>query len=410
MRRVAVLSLVASLALTGCFSRPGRPAYSVVVEFSDVLDLVPRSAVKVNDVTVGSVEKVWLSGWTARVRARVGGDVKLPDNATAAVRQTSLLGEKFVALSAPVGEPATGELSDGDVIPLSRTKRTAEVEEVLGALGLLLNGGGLAHLKTINQELANAFEGREGAAKDALHQLDAFIAGLDTQKADIVRAIDALDRLSARLAAQRATIGAAVDALAPGLRVLAEQRAQLTAALTALGDLGTVGTRVVTASRNDTVATVQALRPILDQLVKAGDALPKALDFLLSYPFPPNITRAIVGNQVNLRVTADLDVASVLANLLAAAPPASTPPPAGSNPGGPPAPGGLPGVPGLPGLPSLPPLPLPSLSASPSLPPLPLPSLSLSPPPLPIVDGAAPLGASEGTRGGLVELLTGGGR
>jgi phospholipid/cholesterol/gamma-HCH transport system substrate-binding protein len=160
------------------------------------------------------------------------------------------------------------------VVPLSRTRRGAEVEEVLAALGLLLNGGGLAQLKTINVELATALENREPAAKDALHQLDAFVGGLDAQKADIVRAIDALDRLGGHLAEQRAVIGKALDALAPGLTVLAEQRQQLTTALKALGELGRVGTRVVNASRDDTLASIRALQPILEQLVKAGTTCP----------------------------------------------------------------------------------------------------------------------------------------
>jgi phospholipid/cholesterol/gamma-HCH transport system substrate-binding protein len=300
---------------------PSGPGYDVTVEFTDVLDLVPHAAVKVDDVTVGSVEEISLVGWTARVRLRIDQNVRLPSNATAAVRQSSLLGEKYVAVAAPVAEAARGRLADGDVIPLSRTKRAAEVEEVLAALGLLLNGGGLAQLKTINQELAKALDGREPAVRDALHQLDTFIGGLDRQKADLVRAIDALDRLTGKLARQRQVIGDAVDALAPGLTVLAEQRGQLTTALTALGELGRVGTHVVNRSRDDTLASLRALQPILKQLVRAGDDLPKSLDFMLSYPFPPNITGAIVGDFANLDITADLDAASILSNLVAAAPP-----------------------------------------------------------------------------------------
>jgi phospholipid/cholesterol/gamma-HCH transport system substrate-binding protein len=349
---------------------PDGPSYRVTIEFADVLDLVPQSAVKVNDVTVGAVERVWLSDWTARVAVRVAASVRLPDNATAAVRQTSLLGEKFVALAAPVGETARGALSDGDVIPLERTRRSAEVEEVLAALGLVLSGGGLAQLRTINREVAAALEGHESDAKGALRELDRFVAGLDAQKVEIVRAIEALDRLTARLARQRGVIGDAVDALAAGLRVLADQRRQLTGALTALGRLSSVGVRVVEATRDDTLAALAALRPVLDQLVRAGDALPKAMDFLLTFPFPPGITRAIAGNQVNLSVTADLDAAQILANLLAR-PPAE----GDESPTGP----GLPPLPQLPlpqlPLPSLP--PLPSLTPLPTLPPLPLPSLPL---------------------------------
>ena len=329
--RVLAAALVAALLPAGCglpdvadLPLPGKAStgdgYTVTAEFGDVLDLVPRAAVKVDDVTVGSVEKISLSGWHARVRLRVDRAVRLPANATAAIRQSSLLGEKYVALAPPPTETPSGRLADGDVIPLSRTTRGAEVEEVLAALGLLLNGGGLAQLRTINQELAKAFDGREPAVRDTLQQLDTFIGGLERQKTDIVRAIDALDRLTARLDRQRQVVGDALGALAPGLTVLAQQREQLTKALTALGELGKVGTRVVNASRDDTLASVRALRPILEQLARAGDNLPKSLDFMLSYPFPPNVTGAIVGDFVNLAATADLDASSILANLVTAAP------------------------------------------------------------------------------------------
>jgi phospholipid/cholesterol/gamma-HCH transport system substrate-binding protein len=363
-----MLMVLATVLASGCTSP--QPGFTVTAEFTDVLDLAPGAGVKVNDVTVGSVQAVSLNGWTAVVSLRVQGAVALPDNATAAVRQTSLLGEKFVALSTPpAGEQPQGRLSEGDLIPLSRTRRAAEVEEVLAALGLVLNGGGLANLKTINFEVVQALAGREEEARDALSKLDTFVAGLDAQKADIVRAVDALDRLSARLAEQRQAIGAAVEAFDPGLSVLAEQREQLTAALTALDSLSGVGTRVIKESRQDLLAELKALQPLLDQLVKAGDDLPKAVDFMLTFPFPPNTTRAINGGRVNLHATVDLDAVTFLAQTLIA-PPDGTPPL-------------LPPLPSLP-LPSLPPLPpLPPLPTLPALP-LPTPSLSLPPLPLPL--------------------------
>jgi phospholipid/cholesterol/gamma-HCH transport system substrate-binding protein len=198
---------------------------------------------------------------------------------------------------------------------------------------------------------------------DLLARLDTFLNGLDAQKADIVHAIDAVDRLSAHLSQDRATIADALDALDPGLSVLAAQREQLTAALNALSNLSSVGTRVITASRQDTADTLKSLRPILDQLNRAGDDLPKSVDFLLTYPFPPNVVAAISGNSVRLHATLDLDGAAILANLLAS--------PAGTEPGQPASSGGSTGpVPPLPGLP----VPVPSLPPAPGLP-LPIPSI-----------------------------------
>ena len=62
---------------------------------------MPQSTVKVNDVSVGKVTDVELEGYTAEVTLELRNDVDLPDNAIAEIRQTSLLGEKFVSLSPP---------------------------------------------------------------------------------------------------------------------------------------------------------------------------------------------------------------------------------------------------------------------------------------------------------------------
>lgn len=341
-RTVAILALTGLLA--GCGADGGAPIplpggapsgdhYTVTAEFDDVLDLVPEAAVKVNDVTVGSVERIWLDGWNARVRMRVDERVALPDNARAAVRQTSLLGEKFVALDPPAREQGHGRLGDGDVIPLSRTRRGVEVEEVLSAMSLVLNGGGLEHLRTINREIGDALDGRETDAKHALRELNGFIAGLDDQKVDIVRAIDALDSLAARLAAERGTVAGALDATGPGLKVLSDQRRQLVAMLESLRRLGKVGTRVVRASRDETVTVLRDLQPILGQLVKSGDSLPKSLDYLLTYPLPANITEAIHGDMVNLHITMDLNAVEILKNLTSDPEPAPPPEPANGGEG-----------------------------------------------------------------------------
>ncbi|MFC8247171.1 MCE family protein [Streptomyces chartreusis] len=372
--KVAAWAAVGSLLLSGCefngwydVQLPGGAAsdgdaFHVTVEFRDVLDLVPQSAVKVNDVTVGAVEKVELDGWHARVRLRVADSVKLPANAIAELRQTSMLGEKYVALSGPTDTTPVGRLKDGDAIPLSRSGRNPEIEEVLSALSALLNGGGVAQLKTITVELNKALEGRENRVGSLLKELNVFLGGLDEQKQDIVRALKAVDRLAKRLGREKRTIAEAVDAMPPALKVLADQRRDLTRMLTSLSKLGKTGTRVVDASHDDTVANLRQLRPILQQLNKAGDDLPNSLELLTTYPFPRNAVDAIKGDYVNLHITADLDLAGIYGNL--------TEKPGGGRGGdGKPQGPGLPETPDLPDVPDLPGLPTaPAPTALPSTP------------------------------------------
>ena len=363
--RVVVLAAVVSLVATACqgaYDLPlpggaarGSDVYRISIEFADVLDLVPQSAVKVNDVTVGAVEEIELDGWTAVVNVRLENGVRLPDNAVAELRQTSLLGEKFVSLGPPEGGGEVGELSDGDLIPIERSGRNPEVEEVLGALSLLLNGGGVAQLQLINRELNDALEGRESDVRGLIEQLDVFIGGLDEQKTEIVRAIDAIDRLSATLAQQKEDLAVALEEIPGGLQVLADQREELTAMLTALSELGVVATRVTNASQADTVANLEALQPILTRLNEAGTALPDSLQLLFTYPFSDSSVDAVRGDYSNLIITLDGDIQSALCVELGI--------PDCELPQAP-----LPELPELPELPDLPPLPeVPDLPDVPDL-------------------------------------------
>jgi phospholipid/cholesterol/gamma-HCH transport system substrate-binding protein len=311
----------------------GSNPYHVTAEFSDVLELAPQSLVKVNDVSVGAVREIRLAPdtWHAIVTMEVNRSVALPANAVARVRTTSLLGEKFVELAAPAGQPPQGRLADGAVIPLSHTSRATEVEEVLGALSLLLNGGGVDQIRTIATELNAALSGHEPQLRVLLADLNTLVSGLDARKAEINRALDALDRLSATLTRQRTQIATALDGLPPGLQVLADQRSQLVGTLQALDRLSVVATDTINRSRDNLVTDLQLLRPTLQQLATAGTDLPNALELIATYPFTDGAAReAFLGDYANLYVRADLNLGTVLDNLSSSGQPLmGVPPPLG---------------------------------------------------------------------------------
>ena len=293
----------------------GDDPMTVHVKFPDVLDLVPQSTVRVNDVTVGKVTDIELDGYVADVTLQLRNDVDLPDNAEAEIRQTSLLGEKFVSLNAPES-PSPNKLSDGDDIALSSTNRNPEVEEVLGALSLLLNGGGVAQLKTISSELNKALEGREDSARGVLTQLRVFMKQLDDNKGDIVTAIESLNRLAESANKQKPAIESALDDLPQALDSLNSQRADLIKMLKALGKLGNVGTRVIKASKTATIDALTELQPVLTNLAATGDDFAKSFNVFLTYPFvdevvgrdPEVAKRLHMGDYTNLSIKLDIDL------------------------------------------------------------------------------------------------------
>ncbi len=326
MRALAVV-LLGTVAFTGCdfdvYKLPlpggtdvGDDAMTVKVQFADVLDLVPKTSVKVNDVSVGNVTDIELTGNTATVTMELKQTVDLPENTIAEIRQTSLLGEKFVSLKPPEDESPQGELGDGDTIALERTGRNPEVEEVLGALSLVLNGGGVAQLKTIASEINLALEGREDAAKSVLTQVDAFMGQLDENKTDIVDAIEALNRLAVTAKDQQGSIDAALEELPSALDSVNRQRDDLVKMLQALNELGDVGVRVIKASKDVTIQTFRQLQPVLNQLANSGDSFVDAFHVFLTYPFvdevvgrDPQVARNLhMGDYTNLSVDMDLNL------------------------------------------------------------------------------------------------------
>jgi phospholipid/cholesterol/gamma-HCH transport system substrate-binding protein len=342
--RALAVAVAGCLTMTGCgfhglysASLPGGAdlgshPYHVLIDFSDVLDLVPQSSVKVNDVSVGKVESVKLVGWNAEVQIAVNGDVRLPANAYAQIRQTSLLGEKFVSLS----YPPNGEVADPTAlaqaphagysyphIAIGRTGATPEIEEVLGALSLLLNGGGLEQIKTITHELDQTLSGHTADVRSLLSQTTLLTTSLNTQKSRVLTAIDNLDTLARTLNRQKQILAGALDTMPQAVQVLADEKNQFVTLLTSLDRLSTVAVRVVNGATDNFVSALKSLDPVMTQLTKAGDALPKSFELLATYPFPKTSVNGIRGDYTNLYVTMDLNLSDLLNNLLK--PPAGTP-------------------------------------------------------------------------------------
>ncbi|HEX3792438.1 MAG TPA: MCE family protein [Pseudonocardiaceae bacterium] len=327
---LAAMTVGGMVALTGCqgfgglygVSLPGGAdlgthPYTVHANFTDVLDLVPQSSVEVNNVPVGKVDSISLnkSDWTAEVTMTVNGDVNLPANSSADLEQSSLLGEKYVQLVAPPDGQGQGRLADGANIPLSRTNRNTEVEEVLGALSMLLNGGGIAQIQTISKELNSATTGNEPEIRALLANVNTLMTNLNSHSSDITTALDGLNRLSATLNTQKTQIAGVLTNLGPGLDVLNSQRDELVTMLQSLTGLSGVAVDTVNKSQADLVADLKSLTPTLQQLSKAGSDLPNALQLLLTFPFTDQAAAGVKGDYENLYASLDLNLGDLLDNV-----------------------------------------------------------------------------------------------
>lgn len=325
MKKMFLLLMLVALIASGCkfegaydLPLPGNKvdpedAIKLSADFADALNVVPRTEVFANDVPVGQVTAVERVGWRARVSFVVRKDVQLPENVQIDVRQTSLLGEKYLALvEPPAGAASSKRLSDGDRIPLSRTSRNPEVEEVLGALSMLLSGGGIGQLKTISVEMNKMLNGRTDDTRSLLANLDSLIGGLDDQRSNLIAAMESVNRLSATLVKEKDVIGSAIDTMGPALKVLNRQHRALMTMLRQLDKVGAIGTRVLNASRDNIVASLKHLQPTLTGLGDAGDSLARGVSMLASFPFPQEAANIAKGDYANALFNVTFDLNKIL--------------------------------------------------------------------------------------------------
>jgi phospholipid/cholesterol/gamma-HCH transport system substrate-binding protein len=292
----------------------GRGAYSITVELPDVATLPQNSPVMVDDVTVGSVSGVQAvqrpdGSFYAAVKLSLDNNVKMPANATAKVAQTSLLGSQHIDLAAPVGQPPVGQLRDGSMIPLSQTSRYPTTEEVLSALGVVVNKGNLGAVQDITNEVYAAVAGRAGSFADLIPRLAEFTAQLNQQTNDIIAAAEGLNHFASILARNKDSLGRALDTVPAALRVLNNNRTNIVDAFDGLQSFATVAAHVLSQTKDDFAADFKDLYPVIKALNDNRADFVTDLDFLPTFPFNTKyLRRAVRGDYLNVFVTFDLTI------------------------------------------------------------------------------------------------------
>ena len=292
----------------------GPGSYSITVEVPDVSTMPQNSPVMVDDVTVGSVsgvEAVQRSDGTffAAVKLSLDENVKLPANSVARVAQTSLLGSQHIELAPPLGQQGVGELRDGSTISLANGSRYPTTEEVLSALGVVVNKGNLGALGDITDEAYAAVAGRQGQFVDLIPRLAEFTAALNAQTNDIIATAEGLNRVAGTLAAHKDSLSRALDTLPGALRVLNDNRKNIVDTFAALQSFATVASHVLSQTKDDIAADLKDLYAVIKPINDNRADFISDLDLLPTFPFTTRyLRRAIRGDYLNVFVTFDLTI------------------------------------------------------------------------------------------------------
>jgi phospholipid/cholesterol/gamma-HCH transport system substrate-binding protein len=253
-RRIAVLTIVAFIAV--CIglviyvwtqfggSLPLNPAgYRFTASFAQASQLTPNADVRMAGVNVGKVVSVRRQGLHALVTIRLDHPyAPLASDSHAILRQKTLLGETFVALTP--GSAHAPKLPDGGHLADANIERTQQLDTVLGSFDAPTQ----RNLQRLLRGLSGALDQRGSDLNDALGNADPALATL----ADVTAIVDRQRQPFGRLVRDTGTV----------LQTIGDRRADLDRLVGA-------GNQVLgaTAARNrELTSTVRALPPFLSQL------------------------------------------------------------------------------------------------------------------------------------------------
>lgn len=311
---VAVMVMVAGCEWRGANSLPvpgtegkGTDAFEVQAQMPDVVNIQQNSRVRVGDVTVGSVRKIERQGWHALVTMQLNGNVELPENATATVGQTSLLGTLHIELAAPTDTAPVGRLRQGSLIPLEHAGAYPSTEQTLASVSALLNGGGIGQIQDITDVFSTAFAGRDQDLRGLIHQVDTFTTHLNEQRDDIIRANESFNQLVGQFAAQKPVLDKALETFPQGIDALNRNKDILAEATMKIGRFLAIVADHANRSGDAFVRELKQLIPVVEALANAGPSLTRALSGLATYPWPKeNIDKWVRGDYGNLTAILDL--------------------------------------------------------------------------------------------------------
>ena len=315
--------LVAALVLSSCGWRgisnvaiPGGPgtggdSYTIYVQVPDTLAINGNSKVMVADVYVGSIRSIDLKNWIATLKLGVDKSVKLPKNAIAKIGQTSLLGSQHVELAAPAN-PSPELLKDGDTIPLKNSSAYPTTEQTLASLSLILRGGGVPNLETLQNEVFNIFNGRGNQIHAFLGKLDTFTNQLNQQRDDITHAIDSTNRLLVYVGGRNDVLERVLTDIPPLIKHFADTKNLLINAVDAVGRMSQYADQYLSEARGPLHQDLQSLQCPLRELGRASPYLIGGLKLILTQPFDIDaVPKVIRGDYMNLSLTLDVTYSAV---------------------------------------------------------------------------------------------------
>lgn len=285
--RVVILAVVSALCLAavGIISSGIRflPTRTYAAVFTDVAGLKEGDDVKSAGVVVGQVSDITLAGKRAKVAFNLDASVSLTKSTRAAVRWKNVIGDRFIDLSAPVGD--TTPLPSGATIPLSMTAPSLDIDQLSNGFRPLFRGLNTDQANKLSGELIAVLQGKGHTLDQLFTDVAAFSNGLANRDVAVGHVIDNLNTVFTTLDGRRDEVGDLIVQTDRLLAGLTSDRDTITSSLRRFNSAAGEVTSLLAETRPDIHADVDQIGRLAallnhnsDQVTDSLSKLPPALD------------------------------------------------------------------------------------------------------------------------------------
>ncbi|HEY9311265.1 MlaD family protein [Williamsia sp.] len=229
------------------------------VDFVSVVNLPLGARVLLRGAQIGTLESIDLIPEAARLRLGIDEQAQVPVGSTAELRQSTLLGDIYVALTPPPDQ-TNANLGDGDTIPLQDTDPGPQIEDIITNLADFMSGGSILRVQDAIREVNDSVDVPGGNLPAA-----ARVGAEDIQ--DLARGTDELNSIISSL--QDATTEVARDPEALGYSMGPAGQKGLIAVFDSVneGFKLVAGSGALAFGLNWLTPRLAELNPFLDELV-----------------------------------------------------------------------------------------------------------------------------------------------
>ncbi|MFD7845690.1 MCE family protein [Nocardia sp. NPDC059764] len=261
----------------------GIGRYDVTVKLAATGGLYENANVAYRGTNVGKVNSVVLTPQGVNAKLSIDSDFKIPSDVDAWVKSVSAIGEQYVDL-VPKDNPQGGNLRDGSVIPVERTKLPMDIGGILDRTDRLLSSVADTRLQ---QVIEDAFVAFNGAGPDLERLLDSASLLVQEAKTNTDATKDLIDKIGPLLDTQIES-DSAMRGWTKDLATVTDQLREHDPALRNVIDNGPGALNKATKLFEDLKPTVPLLAQNLVSLGQVGVTYRASVEQLLVV-FPPLI-------------------------------------------------------------------------------------------------------------------------